>query len=149
MRTGNRHYSRVLGRVAALVCLIYAPAQGLAASTVMPPDSVMIDGKPYMVKTLASPLREARTGSFDRDAQKHHVQGHISACDDVIAIPVGVANGNVSYGGTCFLVQDGQTSSIQVCNDEKTGHFKLQPIGATKPTHKDLEAFVAANCFGG
>ncbi|HWK46039.1 MAG TPA: hypothetical protein VNT30_15060 [Stellaceae bacterium] len=148
--TLDRTRSRLSWRIAALLAVAGAPAVALAASVVTPPpDSIMIDGQSYTVKTLASPQREARTGSFDRDAQSNHLRGHVTSCAEVIAIPVGVAGGDVSYGGTCLLDQDGQTSSAEVCNDEKLGLFKLVPVQGAKPTHKDLTAFVAANCFGG
>jgi hypothetical protein len=133
---------------AALIALFPFPAAG-ADDVPHMGTTMTIKGRPYDV--FIENDVNARTPSFNRDIKAHGLKGRIVSCALLIDLPVGVVGGNHSYGGYCKLVDDhGARSQIAICNDDKSGHFKLERADAAADWSEDaLAEFVARNCYGG
>jgi hypothetical protein len=132
----------------------------MAGDSAFNPDSretvgtIIIDDHEYNLYLSEGIYADGIISSFNAEL-KVKKMGNIEACKRVIEMPVGVAQGNRSYGGLCILNEDSKKTYIKVCSDEMLGRFVIEPFlyenkaGQYFPDLNDLARFVAKNCYGG
>ena len=87
-----------------------------------------VDGQSYFPQSNPNNRNEA----FNLDLQRKEPGAKITSCWKLIDVPVGTAHGNHSFGGYCALERSGKTSTVEICNDDMVGHFKMIPVKAKK-----------------
>ncbi|WP_255032164.1 lysozyme inhibitor LprI family protein [Bordetella genomosp. 1] len=97
------------------------------------------------------PIRDpnARVESFNQSLEHQKQSGRIIGCSRLIDLPVGVAGGNHSFGGSCVLQEGAQRKAVRICNDDMFGHFQMEPSTAQDDADKRLVDFTYAQCYGG
>ena len=102
----------------------------------------------YNVYLLYNSQAEAEIEKFDKILQKKEGYG-IEQCRRVIEMPVGVKNGNVSYGAVCRGKGEAMLWFF-ICRDEMVGREVYQPVANVDLVDTlDLIKFVATECYGG
>jgi uncharacterized protein len=89
-----------------------------------------------------------RNDSFNGDLEGYGSKEKITKCKILIELPVGVADGNHSYGGICSVTEKIKQSDILICDDEMVGHLKIEHVNHRVSMH-ELVNFIASNCVGG
>lgn len=90
-----------------------------------------------------------RIASFNKSLAEQKQSGRIISCSRLINLPVGTANSNNSYGGMCTLQDGAQRKTVEICNDDMFGHFRIQPATSQEVPSKGLIDFTYHYCFGG
>lgn len=99
------------------------------------------------VRTVSEEARAGQIDSFSLSMRRHGVTGVIDGCDDIWVVPVGVVNGNRSYGAVCnFKTADGSYSSF-VCNDVMVGHFYMSKQYSLES--RWIVESIFDHCYGG
>ena len=141
-------------RVIAILALLRGSCPALAQVPPPPHElgptdltTITIAGVDYNLVTFRDPNAGIRW--FDAELERFSIQGSIVRCSLLIDLPVGVADGNHSYGGFCTLRVQNLEIRVEVCKDMMASHFKLMPVTSQPEDKTELAAFVAANCYGG
>lgn len=97
------------------------------------------------------PIRDpnSRVESFNQSLEQQKQNGRIIGCSRLIDLPVGVAGGNHSFGGSCVLQEGTQRKDVRICNDDMFGHFQVEPSTPQDASDKRLVDFTYAQCYGG
>ncbi|WP_266171087.1 lysozyme inhibitor LprI family protein [Dyella subtropica] len=90
----------------------------------------------------------SRIDSFNQSLIKQKMAGQIVGCTSLIALPIGYAGSNNSFGGYCTLENGTERSHVKICNDDMVGHFAIEKV-TEPPLQQDLIEFTNAKCFGG
>ncbi|CAB3644462.1 Uncharacterized protein conserved in bacteria%2C putative lipoprotein [Achromobacter sp. 2789STDY5608633] len=97
------------------------------------------------------PIRDpnSRVESFNQSLAQQKQSGRIIGCSQLVDLPVGVAGGNHSFGGSCVLQEGTQRKNVRICNDDMFGHFQVEPSTPQDVSDKRLVDFTYAQCYGG
>lgn len=88
-----------------------------------------------------------RVKAFNKSLHGRGYSGKITACSDIYDLPVGVANGNHSYGAVCSYEINRKIKKVFVCNDVMVGHFLL--LDEVDDTDQWKLKTIYENCYGG
>ncbi|WP_092477156.1 hypothetical protein [Pseudomonas sp. NFACC24-1] len=101
-----------------------------------------------IVRTIEDPEKIIeRTESFNRSLKQKGYAGTIQDCSEIYDFPVGVANGNHSFGSICTYQHDQTKEKIFVCNDVMVGHFSI--LNKFTDTDQWKLKAIYENCYGG
>jgi hypothetical protein len=109
--------------------------------------TVTINGRDFFIFTGVDPKIAIK--EFNSGAKFNHIDGQIINCANLVDIPVGVVDGNHSYGGTCKWQQNGTIKNVEICADEMVGHFSYKETNLKTVPKTDLAKYVGENCWGG
>lgn len=105
-------------------------------------------GNESVVRTIEDPKTIIkRTESFNESLKRKGYTGAIENCSDIYDFPVGVANGNHSFGSICTYKHNQTEEKVFVCNDIMVGHFSM--LNEFTDTDQWKVKAIYKNCYGG
>ncbi|WP_147310784.1 hypothetical protein [Pseudomonas citronellolis] len=99
------------------------------------------------VRAVDDKERRYRIESFSKSMRRHGVEDEIESCGDILRVPVGVVDGNDSYGAVCNFFRNGNAYKAFICNDVMVGHFYIGTEYLDDPQW--IANSVFDHCYGG
>jgi len=112
-------------------------------------ETIQIDGESHHLVRMSHEESMERIPSFEAGMRRANIPGRIVICISGLDLPVRTGQGSHRYGAYCLLRQDGASITIQACNNETAGLFRLEAVDLTAASIANLAAFVRHHCYGG
>ena len=114
--------------------------------------SITVDARNFNLSVFSKEEHAPILKVFNDVLRREMRLEQVHDCGFVIDLPVGVAQGNHSYGGYCQSADGKDSQMFMICTDMLIGLFKLQPLEENKMPDDGINVlakFTADNCYGG
>lgn len=107
---------------------------------------VTVDNQQRIVVFHRDPNEEV--GFFNKKLSQKG-DGHLTECHRLVALPVGYANSDETYGAYCTMATGEIRKPVTICADKFLGHLLVENSESSEDTDMNLIEFTSRNCFGG
>lgn len=111
-------------------------------------ETIQIDGESHELVRMSYEESMGQIPSFEAGMRRANISGRIAVCISGLDLPARKGQKSHRYGAYCVLKHDGSSTTVQVCNNQTAGLFRLDAVDLTTASLANLAGFVRHHCYG-